>query len=167
MSAHPFLLVVCEGNICRSPLAAALFAARLPHVGVCSAGLAPLTGHAADPLARDMAETRGLTLDAHVARPVTRELGTRADLIFVMDGEQRRTLESRYLFLRGRVFRIGEHARGPGSASPGFDIPDPYRGTRADFIHCATLLDLAVEGWLPRIAARWPAAGTPFPISSS
>ncbi|KAB0641364.1 low molecular weight phosphotyrosine protein phosphatase, partial [Burkholderia territorii] len=41
MSARPFLLVVCEGNLCRSPLAAALLAVRLPQADVRSAGLAP------------------------------------------------------------------------------------------------------------------------------
>ncbi|CAG9244276.1 putative low molecular weight protein-tyrosine-phosphatase EpsP [Burkholderia diffusa] len=163
MNARPFLLVVCEGNLCRSPLAAALLAARLPQADVGSAGLAPPPGRPADPLAREMAEARGLSLDVHRARPVTAELCKQAALIFVMDDAQRRLLETRHPFLRGRVFRLGDTARASDDARPGFDIPDPYRGTRADFIRCAALIDLAVASWLPRVAARWPA----LPVSVS
>ncbi|MET3631991.1 low molecular weight protein-tyrosine-phosphatase [Burkholderia sp. 572] len=156
MSARPFLLVVCEGNICRSPLAAALLAARLPQADVASAGLAPPPGRPADPLACEMAGARDLSLDTHRARPVTTDLCKQASLIFVMDDGQRRALEARHPFLRGRVFRLGEYARASDDARPGIDIPDPYRGTRADFIRCAALIDLAVASWLPRVAARWP-----------
>ncbi|UOB57962.1 low molecular weight phosphotyrosine protein phosphatase [Burkholderia pyrrocinia] len=157
MSARPFLLVVCEGNICRSPLAAALLAARLPQADVGSAGLAPPPGRPADPLACEMAGARGLSLDTHRARPVTTDLCKQASLIFVMDDGQRRVLETRHPFLRGRVFRLGEYARASDDALPGLDIPDPYRGRRADFIRCAALIDLAVASWLPRLDARWPA----------
>ncbi|MBM2777344.1 low molecular weight phosphotyrosine protein phosphatase [Burkholderia territorii] len=157
MSARPFLLVVCEGNLCRSPLAAALLAVRLPQADVRSAGLAPPPGRPADPLACDMAHARGVTLAGHAARAVTADLCTRADLILAMDDGQRRVLEARHPFLRGRVFRLGAYARASDDAPLGLDIPDPYRGTRADFIRCAALIDLAVASWLPRVAARWPA----------
>ncbi|ACA93391.1 MULTISPECIES: low molecular weight protein-tyrosine-phosphatase [Burkholderia cepacia complex] len=156
MSARPSLLVVCEGNLCRSPIAAALLAARLPHATVRSAGLAPRTGHPADPLARAVAHERGLDLDAHVAGPVTADLCRHADLILVMDRAQQRDVEARHLFTRGRVFRLGEHAIAPGGTRAGFDVPDPYRGTRADFVRCASLIAAAVDGWRPLILARWP-----------
>ncbi len=51
MSALATLLVVCVGNICRSPMAQALFRARLPGVDVQSAGLGALVGHPAEPFA--------------------------------------------------------------------------------------------------------------------
>lgn len=38
------ILIVCEGNLCRSPMAAALFAAALPGRAVTSAGLNALVG---------------------------------------------------------------------------------------------------------------------------
>jgi protein-tyrosine phosphatase len=160
MSAPPFVLVVCEGNLCRSPLAAAMLTVRLPQAEIGSAGLAPPNGRPADPLARDMAHARGLNLDAHAARPVTVDLCARADLILVMDRAQQRMLEARHPFLRGRVFRLGEHARAADGLPAGFDIPDPYRGTRDDFVRCAALIDLAVVNWLPRLAARWPQAAS-------
>ncbi|WP_423395831.1 low molecular weight protein-tyrosine-phosphatase [Burkholderia sp. LMG 21824] len=165
MSARPSLLVVCEGNLCRSPIAAALLAARLPHATVRSAGLAARVGHPADPLARDVARELGLDLDAHVAGPVTVDLCRQADLILVMDRAQQRDLESRHLFARGRVFRLGEHALAPGGTRAGFDVPDPYRGTRDTFVRCASLIAAAVEGWRPLILARWP--DRPADLSSS
>ncbi|AOL05803.1 MULTISPECIES: low molecular weight protein-tyrosine-phosphatase [Burkholderia] len=158
----PRLLVVCEGNVCRSPLAAAMLAAKLPRARVGSAGLAPPPGRPADPLARDMARARGLSLDGHTARPVTTAMSAQADLIFVMDHAQRRALEARHPLLRGRVFRLGEFARVADGTPPGFDIFDPYRGTRDDFVRCAALIDLAVGSWLPRLAARWPQAAASF-----
>ncbi|KVH58765.1 protein tyrosine phosphatase [Burkholderia sp. MSMB1072] len=163
----PFLLVVCEGNVCRSPLAAALLAAKLPHAHVGSAGLAPPAGRPADPLARDMARARGLNLDAHAARPVTAALCAQAALIFVMDHAQRHMLEARHPFLRGRVFRLGEYARIADGAPLGLDIPDPYRGTRDDFVRCAVLIDLAVGSWLPRLTTRWPHITASFSESRS
>lgn len=156
INRSPVLLVVCEGNVCRSPLAAALLAAKLPRARVGSAGLAAPPGRPADPLAREMARARGLDLDVHLARAVTTELCAQADLILVMDGSQRRVLEARHPFLRGRVLRLGEYARVADGMPLGLDIPDPYRGTRDDFARSAALIDLGVASWLPRLAARWP-----------
>ena len=48
------ILVVCTGNICRSPVGERLLRSRLPDMKVDSAGIAALTGEAADPV---MAET--------------------------------------------------------------------------------------------------------------
>ncbi|OXI18967.1 low molecular weight protein-tyrosine-phosphatase [Burkholderia sp. AU15512] len=155
MSAIATLLVVCVGNVCRSPMAQALLGARLPGVDVRSAGIGALDGQPADPLAIDLMRERGLDLAPHRARQVSSRHITRADLILTMDLEQKRWLERRHPFLCGRVFRLG-------AAAHGFDIPDPYLGPRASFEHSLRLIERGVDAWCARIA---PAASSPTPLS--
>ena len=79
------LLVLCEANICRSPLAAHLLQ-NLTDLRIDSAGLTAREGDAADPIYLNMAQTLGLDLTEHRSKPVNRELLTEADLILVMTG---------------------------------------------------------------------------------
>jgi protein-tyrosine phosphatase len=80
-------LVVCTGNIARSPMAEALLRARLEerHAGarVHSAGTLAWDGPATDPAIRTLA-ARGLDLSQHRSRPVTDALVADADLILAM-----------------------------------------------------------------------------------
>ena len=48
MVAFDNILVVCIGNICRSPMAAALLTERYSETHIDSAGLSALIGHSAD-----------------------------------------------------------------------------------------------------------------------
>ncbi|MEQ6917325.1 hypothetical protein [Halomonas aquatica] len=75
------ILVVCNGNICRSPVATAMLAAALPGKHFTSAGLGALAGHGVEPTARELAEADGLLLDHHQARQLTSEMLADADLI--------------------------------------------------------------------------------------
>ncbi|ABN91642.1 low molecular weight protein-tyrosine-phosphatase [Burkholderia pseudomallei] len=137
------VLIVCEGNLCRSPMAAALFAAALPGRAVTSAGLNALVGLPAAPLAQDVMRERGVDLSAHRAQQLGPAHCASADLILVMDRGQRRLVEERYPLARGKVFRIGEHEN--------FDVHDPYRQPRFVFERSARLLELGVNGWLSRL----------------
>ena len=80
------VLVVCDGNICRSPTVAAMLAALKPEKRVHSAGLVGLEGHAMDATARAVAETNGVVCGEHAGRRLTAALCRDADLILVMDG---------------------------------------------------------------------------------
>ena len=82
------VLVVCVGNICRSPTGERLLQAALPGKHISSAGVAALVGHAADEVASGVATDNGLSLAGHSARQLTRALCQQADLILVMkDGQ--------------------------------------------------------------------------------
>ncbi|AOJ01057.1 MULTISPECIES: low molecular weight protein-tyrosine-phosphatase [Burkholderia] len=137
------ILVVCEGNLCRSPMAAAFFAAALPGRTVTSAGFNALVGMPAAPLAQDVMRERGIDLSAHRAQQLGRAQCASADLILVMDRGQRRLVEDQYPLARGKVFRIGEHEN--------FDVRDPYRQPRFVFERSARLIELGVNGWLSRL----------------
>ena len=79
------ILVVCVGNICRSPTAERLLKQALPHKTISSAGISALAGHAADDTATAVADQNGVSLEGHVARQLTREMCQQHDLILVME----------------------------------------------------------------------------------
>lgn len=137
------ILVVCEGNICRSPMAQALLAAALPQADVRSAGLGAMVGMPADEVAIALMRERGIDIGAHRAVQITRQACTESDVVFVMDADQRRRVETLYPHAHGRVFRLGEYAKR--------DIPDPYRQTEAAFRHALSLIDEGVREWVHRI----------------
>ncbi|MDW3686373.1 low molecular weight protein-tyrosine-phosphatase [Cupriavidus sp. CV2] len=139
------VLVVCIGNICRSPMAEGLLKQALPDTDVISAGLGALTGQPADPYAIEL--MRGLDVDitGHRAQQLSRAMATRADLILVMDNAQRQDIQRLHPATTGRVFRIGEAGK--------FDVPDPYREARPAFESALQLIQRGVEVWVPRIRA--------------
>ncbi|MGU7771935.1 low molecular weight protein-tyrosine-phosphatase [Burkholderia sp. MR1-5-21] len=161
MIAVATLLVVCVGNVCRSPMAEALFRARLPGVDVRSAGIGALEGRPADPHAVSLMRERGLDVGTHRAHPFSSWLGTRADLILTTDLDQKRWLERRHPSLCGRVYRLGDCSPSPDATQRGFDVPDPYLGTRASFEHSLRLIERGVDAWCTRIAP--PVSTSRFP----
>lgn len=90
------VLVVCHGNICRSPFAAALLRRLLPGaIGVGSAGfIGPDRSPPAEATAA--AARRGVDLAAHRSRLLTPALVRAADLILVMDPAQRDAVCARF-----------------------------------------------------------------------
>ena len=151
---HPIrrLLVLCEGNHCRSPLAEALLRQALgPGFEVNSAGLRALVGEPAHAETRRQGVERGLDLAAHRGRQLTPELAKGADLILVMDQAQKTACEALAPNLRGRVFLLG-HWLPPGLqeiADPVLAGPSVHRMTYAH-------IQDAIQAWLPRLAPRKP-----------
>lgn len=137
------VLVVCIGNICRSPMAEALLRSQLGALSIRSAGISALVGHPADGIAIDLLGQRGIDLHHHRAHALTARMCSEADLILVMDRAQRRTVETMSVATRGKVFRLGEHGD--------FDIADPYRKSRAVFAACLDDIARGVDDWVRRI----------------
>ena len=87
-SLPEFVLVVCHGNICRSPYAAALLRRRLPpHVRVGSAGFTE-PGRACPDVAQEVAAARDVDLSLHRSQLLTPTGVFGADLILVMNTTQ-------------------------------------------------------------------------------
>lgn len=131
------VLMVCVGNICRSPMAEALLKARLAGKRgapvVESAGIAALVGKPADAMAQQLMQERGIDLSAHRAQQLTPALIRSADLILVMEKGHQLAVEEILPAARGRVFPLGKW--------DGFEVPDPYRKDRAAFELSLKLID--------------------------
>ncbi|RZL88654.1 MAG: low molecular weight phosphotyrosine protein phosphatase [Variovorax sp.] len=138
------VLVVCTGNICRSPMAEGLMAAALPGTQIHSAGLGALVDEPADPIACELMAERGIDIGGHRARQINLDMCQRADLILVMDREQRRAVEERYLFAAGKVFRLCD--------SSDDNVPDPYRAERDAFLRSLALIEEGAQHWAQRIS---------------
>ena len=141
------ILVVCTGNICRSPVAATMLQQRLPRLTVDSAGLGALVGHPVDPQARRLAEADGLDVDAHEARQLDADLLGEADLVLVMTDGQRQALATRWPEARGKTLLLGKWLDSLNST----DIPDPYRKSPEVFEHVHRLLREATRLWADRL----------------
>jgi protein-tyrosine phosphatase len=138
------VLIVCIGNICRSPMAEGLLRAALPKTQFTSAGLEALVGQPADPIACELMDERGISIAGHRAQQVSKDMCQRADLILVMDRQQRREIEERYQFATGKVFRLCEFSDQ--------DVPDPYREGRDAFRHALSLIEDGAQQWAKRIS---------------
>ena len=135
------VLVVCVGNICRSPTGERLFKRALPDLDVRSAGLGALVGPPADKMASSVAEAQGLSLEGHQAQQLTAEMCRNTDLILVME---KRHIE--------QVNRIDPAARGKtmllGHWLNQKEIADPYRKSREAFEEIYGLLENATQKWV-------------------
>ena len=103
------VLVVCHGNICRSPLAAAVLARELTSLGIAvrSGGFLgfnwPVPAEAVA-----AAERLGVDLSEHRSRLVTVELVRAADLIVAMEITQQRLVCDRFGRLPTDVLILGD-----------------------------------------------------------
>ncbi|WP_279400753.1 low molecular weight phosphatase family protein [Rathayibacter sp. VKM Ac-2927] len=128
----PRILLVCEGNICRSPAAELLLESLLDGVPVriASAGLgAALDRPMPEPMRAAIADwgVDAHALDEHRGRQLTPELLERSDLVLTMTREQRTAVVRLAPALLSRAFTLAELARLADGARPG-DSTDP--GTR-------------------------------------
>jgi protein-tyrosine phosphatase len=85
------ILVICHGNICRSPYLASVLQRELYDVEVSSAGLAG-PGRPVPDNGLTAAARRGVDMGAHRSRLLTRDLARGGELVVVMDAQQARAL---------------------------------------------------------------------------
>jgi len=149
------LLVMCHGNIIRSPFATQLIqqalAGRSP-VSVTSAGLGARPGHLAHPTALRAASARSIDLSGHHASAVLPDRVAESDVIFVMDLAQIVTMRERFPEARGKTFLLTCLA--PELA---LEVADPVDRDEAAYHACYEHISRAVRPIIRALAAT-PAA---------
>ena len=139
------ILIICTGNICRSPIGEGLLRSRLAGVEVASAGTSALVGEPADGSAVVVAAEHGIDLSAHRAQQLTAALIRGADIVLTMEAAQKRAIVERYPYALGRVFQLDKQN--------GMDVPDPYMKPVDAFRQAYSRIEYGVNAWVPTIAA--------------
>lgn len=137
------ILVVCIGNICRSPMAEYMLRKECPTLKVHSAGIAAMQGHPADDKAKQCMQNQGIPLDSHIARQLNSSLVKEADLILVMSQKQQAHIEKMWPFAKGKTFRLGHWQN--------INIADPYQQDQTVFDHTCKLIQQCVTDWKQHI----------------
>lgn len=149
------ITMVCLGNICRSPMAAAVLANRTsdwsaPKIKVDSAGTSNWhVGEGPNPPSKKTWEAAGYKFD-HVASQITEERMKKSDLILVMDRSNHRNvlaltkdlnLHNKVHFLRDFDYTIAGDR----------EVPDPYSLPDSAFEEVLGMVERAVDGLLQEL----------------
>lgn len=158
-------LFVCFGNIMRSPMAELMLRksaadANLDDVRVRSAGLHAITGREAHPDALTASAEIGLPLTQHRAQMLTRDLVLWADIIFVMDFENKAEMLTLYPDVRDKIVMLAEYGEGPKRCR---EIPDPYFGDLETTRRCYGVLRVCVRNLVSDLATQ-AATRKPAPV---
>jgi len=135
------ILVVCVGNICRSPIGERLLKRQAKDKTITSAGLNAVVGSSADSAAIKVARENDLSLEGHVAKQLTAQLCRENDLILVMEKKHFDLICKLAPEVRGKVMLYAYWLDKR-------DIPDPYRRDADVFKHVYNLLDMSTRKWV-------------------
>lgn len=138
------ILVVCHGNICRSPTAERILQKKLPKHRISSAGIQALTGKDADFQAIKTALKHGVVVAGHTARQLTVEMCDKADLILVMEPEQIDKVADIQPSARSKTILFAQWLNKK-------TVPDPFRQSSEMFEAVFQQLEEAAQSWAQKL----------------
>jgi len=142
------VLMVCVGNICRSPMAEALLIDRLSdsnysRINIASAGVGALVGHEADATAKELMTEKNIDVSMHRARQLNTELISEYDLILVMEKGHINAVHNIAASSKGKVHLLGKWSD--------FEISDPYMQPHREFEVALELIERGVDEWVEKV----------------
>ncbi len=135
------ILVVCLGNICRSPVGARILQQNLPESTVSSAGLNAVVGHGIDRDFGCVALANNIIVEGHVARQLTQAMCREQDLILVMEPRHIAMLTVIAPQAQGKTLLFGHWQNH-------LEIPDPFRRSQEEHQLCIQQLLTSAAGWV-------------------
>lgn len=139
------ILIVCTGNICRSPTGERIMRSLLPSKKIDSAGVGALIDKPADSSAELVARMHGITLENHKGRQLTSHMARQYDLILVMENSHAEQVYRLVPEARGKTLLIGHWLNKR-------EIPDPYRQAQEAFEYVYLLLEQACQSWVEKLS---------------
>jgi protein-tyrosine-phosphatase len=137
----PAILFVCTANICRSPMASAIFNELLKENQasgewqVESAGTWALDGQPAAQGSQSVLAERGLDISDHRSRSVGRELLQSFDLILTMEWGHEEAMRHEFPEVASRIHLLSEMANQSGN------VDDPYGGPASGYEETAAQIE--------------------------
>ena len=153
------ILIICTGNICRSPMAEGLLYHMLPDtlkgtVVVRSAGTNAYDGLEAEPFAVRALLDRGIDISSHRSRVIDDIMLADADLILTMEQMHREYVRQLLPSGAGHVHLLSDFE----PQQEGQEVPDPYGGSLETYKCCArtiaTYLEWVVDHLQKKIQGR-------------
>lgn len=142
------ILVVCHGNICRSPAAEALFKHAFHEqslsIAVQSAGVHATPGLAFDPKMQKFLSDEKIWIQDHQSKRTDEKLLRWADLILVMEQNHQRELALAFPFACGKIHLLSKWEMGS-------DIMDPYCRNHEDYAKAFHQIAVGVRSWCAQL----------------
>ncbi|EPI5148970.1 protein tyrosine phosphatase [Klebsiella pneumoniae] len=140
------ILIVCTGNICRSPIGERYLQQLLPSKNISSAGTQALVDHEADQSAVEVARKNGISLAGHLGRQFTSKLSKEYELILVMEKNHIEQISNIAPEARGKTMLFGHWLEQR-------NIPDPYRKSEEAFASVFKLIEQSALLWAEKLKA--------------
>ncbi|MDQ6955276.1 MAG: hypothetical protein Q9M20_07515 [Mariprofundaceae bacterium] len=138
------IMMVCAGNMCRSPFAEYYMRMKLEQAGVAGAcfsrGLLAMPGRKAPDLAKQIAREFGVEMQTHISQTMLAPDVDRAALIMVMEPAQRQHLSKMRPASIGKVFLLSQPLGGAAIADPMGSDADFFRKVYQEISH-------AIDAW--------------------